>query len=87
MKVTIKEKQKKEKNHEIPFDEIPTGYVYVTKYSDGPIALKLNDNKAVLLCYENDDDYYDWFEMADGFKGTPAYKVLGKLTEVIVEEE
>ena len=84
MKVTVKEKQ--DKNREIPFDEIPVGYVYVAKYSDGPVALKLNDNKAVLLCYENDNDDYDWFKLAEGFKGEPAYKVLGKLTEIIVEE-
>jgi len=29
----------------------------------------------------------DWFEIADGFKGKPAYKVLGKLMEIIVEED
>jgi hypothetical protein len=28
----------------------------------------------------------DWFKIADGFKGKPAYEILGKLTEIVVEE-
>lgn len=82
MKITVKPKQK-EKHENIPFDEIPVGYVYIAKYSNGPIALKLEDNEAVLLKYSNNSD---WFEMAHGSKGQPAYEVLGKLTEIIVKE-
>ena len=81
MKVTVKPKQ--EERHDVPFDEIPVGYVYVVKYTDGPVVLKLNDGEAVLLCH---DDSGDFFDMAAGFKGAPAYEVLGKLAEVIVEE-
>ena len=83
MKVTVKPKTQKE-NQKVPFDEIPVGYVYVAKYYDGPITLKLCDNEAVLLFHQNDSG---WFAIANGFKDLPAYKVLGKLTEVIVEEE
>ena len=100
MIITTKPK-KTEKVVIIPFNEIPVGHVYVVKYYDGPIALKLKGNNAVLLCdneddtdnrfeddtdnrFENDTD--NRFEIADGFKGEPAYKVLGELTEIIVEE-
>jgi len=81
MKVTVKPKQA-EKRQEIPFDEIPVGCVYVVEFSDGPTALKLKDKQAVLLSHHNSED---WFEIANGLKGQPATKILGKLTEVIVE--
>ena len=84
MKVTIKEKQE-EKNQGVPFDEIPNGYIYVVGADDGPIALKLGGNNAVLLSYS--DKNINWFVIADRYKGSPAYKILGKLTEIIVEEE
>ena len=82
MKVTVKSKQKENMN--VPFDEIPVGYVYIAERHNGPTALKLCDEEAVLLTHWNNDV---WFEMAGGFKGQPAYKILGKLTEIIVEEE
>ena len=81
MKVTIVPKEK-EDNEEIPFDEIPVGTVYIAESKAGPMALKLEDGEAALLTFNNDD----WFVLADGHKGTPAYKILGKLTEIIVEE-
>jgi len=84
MKITIKPEEKKE--HNIPFDKIPVGYVYRALWNDGPIALKLTDGEAVLLCHDYDDDG-EWFQLADGFKGYPAHEILGKLTEVIVEKE
>jgi len=83
MKITVKPR-KEEKNKNVPFDKIPVGYVYVSEFSDGAITLKLKNNEAVLLSHFRDED---WFEIADGFKGKPAYKVLGKLMEIIVEEE
>ena len=86
MKVTVKPKTQKE-NQKVPFDEIPVGYVYVAKYTNGPIALKLNCGEAVLLRHYDDLPGSDFFEIAAGFKGEPAIKVLGKLTELIVEEE
>lgn len=82
MKVTVKEKQDVNKN--VPFDEIPVGYVYVALYKGGPTALKLSEEQAVLLCCTTDPD---WFMLANGYKGNQAYKVLGKLTEIIVEEQ
>ena len=82
MKITIKPEPKKE-NHEIPFDKIPVGYVYEVLVN-GPTMLKLKKNEAVLLNYSSGDN---WFKIADGHKGIPAYKILGKLTEIIVEEK
>lgn len=81
MKVTVTVKEK-EKN-EIPFDEIPVGIVYVVSGHSGPIALKLNNNEAVLLCH---NDKSNWFQLVGGLTSAPAYKVLGKLAEIIVEE-
>jgi hypothetical protein len=83
MKITIKPKQKKE-NHDVPFNEIPVGSVYVAKYYEGPIALKLKGDMAVLLTH-GVVDASDLFVLADGFKDEPAYEILGKLTEIIVE--
>jgi len=84
MKITVK--GKKEENHKILFDEIPIGYVYVAARPDGPILLKLDNNEAVLLTYSSHSE--DWFAVtkAGGYKGEPAYKVLGKLVEIIVKE-
>jgi len=87
MKITVK--NKKEEKKEIPFDEIPVGAVYVARFHDGPIVLKLNDGEAVLLSHSDENEeneLSDWFEIADGFKGEPATKILGKLTEIVVEE-
>ena len=83
MQVTIK--QKKEKNESVPFDKIPVGYVYVVEEEYGPTALKLIDGEAVLLNHSGNND--TWLAIADGFKGKPAHKILGKLTEIIVKEE
>jgi hypothetical protein len=82
MKITIKPKQKRE-DHDVPFNAIPAGYVYVVSIGDGPIALKLKHNEAVIL---NHSTGVDWFELAVGLKGDPACKILGKLTEIVVEE-
>lgn len=82
MKITVKPKPEPEQC-EILFDDIPVGYVYIANDSDGPTVLKLRNNEAVLLInYDNDR----WFKLAKGYKGLPAYKILGKLTEIIVEE-
>jgi len=85
MKVTVKPKEKKE-SCKIPFDEIPVGYVYVALYSDGPITLKLKNGDAVLLSYNDGLSVNEYLEIAKGFKGKPAYKILGKLTEIVIEE-
>jgi len=84
MKIAIKPEEKKE--HNIPFDKIPVGYVYIADDCNGPIALKLTGGEAVLLCHEYDGDN-GWFGLANIFKGVPAYEILGKLTEVVVEKE
>ncbi len=86
MKITVKSRPKQ---CDIPFDEIPIGYVYVSRCHDGPIMLKLKDNEAVLLTYSDDENKNknNWFKVAEGYKNLPATKILGKLTEIIVEEE
>lgn len=84
MKVTVKSKEKQD--CKIPFDDIPIGYVYVAGYSGGPVILKLrNGESAVLsLSYDNSRTF---FGIAAGWKGESAHKILGKLVEIIVEEE
>ena len=84
MKITVKEKQKEDMN--VPFNEIPVGYVYVVKHSFGPLALKLENNAAILLAYNSTGSGH-WFDMDIGYKGISAHKVLGRLAEIIVEEE
>jgi hypothetical protein len=81
MKVTVKPKKVEKK--EVPFNEIPVGSVYRIKYHNGPIALKLIYNEVVLLKYNDNEE---WFEIAKALRCKPAYEVLGKLTEIIVEE-
>ena len=83
MKVTVKAKPKP-KQCGIPYDDIPVGYVYIAGSHTGPIALKLVKGNAVLLA--NHPRSIDWFEITEGFKGVPAYKILGKLTEIVVKE-
>jgi len=80
MKVTVKERQKEE-NHEVPFDEISAGYVY--KVFDDAVLLKVDSTNAVLLKRCGGCDYLG---IAHDYKNFPAVKILGKLTEVIVEE-
>jgi hypothetical protein len=77
MKVIVKPKC------EIPFNEIPTGYVYVCSFQ-GNTMLKLQNGEAVALTWSNGDDCLN---MAAVTKNKPATKILGKLTEIIVEEE
>ena len=81
MKITIKPKQK-EGNQRIPFNMIPTGYVY-TIHSGGPVMLKLSGDVAVLLCHNSGNDC---FAGIYDFSIASAYKILGKLTEIVVEK-
>jgi len=79
MKVTVKSKQVV--SVKIPFDEIPSGSVY--ELDNGIVLLKVGFNNAVILKEHSGCDY---FGMSYGYKCMPAIKILGKLTEVIVEE-
>lgn len=89
MKTTIISEQKK--SQKTPFDKIPVGYVYMAGDSTGPIALKLRDGEAVLLANyfigEEGMPTDDLFKLADGYKNVSAHKILGKLTEIIVQED
>lgn len=82
MKVIVKEKNKKDEK--VPFEGIPVGYVYIGGYRNGPILLKLENEEAAILAYGNN---IDWFHLAIGWRGMPAYKILGKLTEITVTVE
>jgi len=77
MKVTVKE----QKSCEIPFDEILIGYVY--EVDDGAVLFKVDGNNAVIF---KGFGGYDYLGLACGYKAFPAIKILGKLTEIIVEE-
>lgn len=87
MKITIKAKQ--EEVQKIPFDAIPVGMVYVAESSVGPVALKLCGNEAILLADYGEDDTDtptdDCLMLCAGYKDVPAYKILGKLTEVVID--
>jgi len=83
MKVTVKQKPKKKEK--VKFENIEIGQVF--KYQSGIIALKLADDESVLLKHFSGDN---WFKIAAGFylnyKKEPIKKILGTLTEIIVEE-
>ena len=81
MKVTVKPESKKEVC-EIPFDKIPIGSVY--EVSDGAVLLKVTATDAIIFAGNGGCDF---FGMAHSYKTFSAAKILGKLTEIIVEEE
>jgi len=80
MKVTVKSTpQKKAK---IRFEDVKPGEVF--EYEDGVVALKLKSNEAVLLAF-NDGAF--WLGTALARKSESVKKILGILTEIIVEEQ
>ena len=80
MKITVKKKQVKE----VPFKDIPVGTVY--KIGMGGTLLKLGMEEAVILKFSSGKD---WLEIAGkgggNWNGRPATEILGKITEIIVE--
>jgi len=84
MKITIKNKVKAEPV--ITSQDVKSGYVFEILDSGvfGHVkALKLVNGKSALLVFSNGAD---WFELKDdtSWKDSPV-KILGKLTEIIVD--
>jgi len=83
MKITVKNKEPEVK--QVFIKDVPVGYVFeILDSGAGYVkALKLWDEKAVLLRYSAGDD---WFELKckTAWEDSPV-RILGKLTEIIVE--
>ncbi len=80
MKITVI--PSKQKPQTISYNEIEPGTIYQVK--DGTIILKLHYDAAVLLEYPSGGTY---LEIAKGYRAFPAVKILGKISEIVVEEE
>ena len=87
MKITIRKKEPKRKT--ITAADVKPGYVfeYCEDFSDSEgrvVALKLHNG----IVYLKFDDKKDWFKIRDdaSWKNC-SVKILGRLSEIIVEEE
>ena len=83
MKITVLEKKKKEQK--LTMAGVQPGYVF--EICSCPVgqratALKLENNKVVMLEYSSGDD---WFALKDNtsWVDTPV-KILGKISEIVV---
>ncbi len=89
MKITIKE-EKTRPNQPLRLEDIEPGSIIEFDIDHSPIGLVISKvgggREIVLLChkFDNDDDNA-WFQLAAGWKKYPIRKVLGKLTEIVVE--
>lgn len=86
MKVTIKKNEPEVKP--VYIGDVKTGYVFEflnpnNLKKKGPSVLKLWSGKSVILTFANGDN---WLDLHDGSMEYRPVKVLGKLTEIIVEE-
>ena len=81
MKITVRRKNPEKKKAINPVD-ISTGTIF--EFDDKTIGLKLHNEEIVLLNYV---DGSTWCELASGYKTEPVTKILGRLSEIIVEEE
>ena len=75
MKVTVNTKKEN-----LSINEMETGTVF--EYKDGSIGLKLCTEGVLLLSYTGGNL---WLDLAKGYLTMPVEKVLGQLTEIIVE--
>lgn len=82
MKITKRGPEKSGKS--LDFNEIQPGIVF--RYADDTVALKIDNNKAVLLVYDTDSGI-DWLDLADAYKTDKIAEILGKLVEMVVEKE
>ena len=80
LKITIKSKEKIE--NKITLDDIEPGTIF--QYNNGPIVLKLEYDRAVLLTYSTG---HDWFDLSDGSMDYRDIQILGRLDEIIVVKE
>jgi len=84
MKITVRKKEPEVK--QLFIKDVPVGYVFeILDSGAGYVkALKLWDEKAVLLKYSAGND---WFELLDNesWSDSPV-RILGELTEIIVQQ-
>jgi len=85
MKITIKEKEQVQ-SKTFSLINLEPGTIIQFAIANSPIGLVISNGTGgkdiVLLCHTVGDD---WFEIARGWKTMPIAKVLGKLTEIVVE--
>jgi len=88
MRITIKEK-KSIQSKPVKLQDLKPGTIIQFDISQSPTGLVISGDKdgndIALLCHDHDTDDGDWFQIAMGWKTMPIAKVLGKLTEIIVE--
>ena len=81
MEITVRKKESEKTKSTIA--DVKPGYVF--KIMRGPIALKLGAGDVVLLKFTNGGDWFGvWDERS--WKDS-SVKILGRLSEIIVEEE
>jgi hypothetical protein len=83
MKITIKESVQKQKK--IKLEELEPGTIIEFDVIDSPSGLVFDSTKGkeILLLTLAPD--IPWFEIAMGWKTMPIRKILGKLTEIVVD--
>jgi len=83
MKVTVRNREPEVKKTLIK--DVPVGYVFKILEDDdfGPTALKLEENKFILLTNSYGGG---WFVIGESCWDDYSVKILGELTEITVEE-
>jgi len=85
MKITVRKKEPEVKRTLIK--DVPIGYVFKIledEYNDsGPTALKLGEGKFILLTYSFGDE---WLVVGESCWNDYLVRIIGELTEIIVEE-
>ena len=87
MKITIKEKEQVQ-SKTFSLINLEPGTIIQFAIANSPIGLVISNGtggKDIVLLYHNVEVEDDWFEIAVGWKTMPITKVLGKLTEIVVE--
>ncbi len=82
MKITIKP-EKEHKDQSIEFRNLEPGTIF--EYSVGVVGLKLRGGNAVLLTH-GIVGTGDCFELAVSYKEEPIKRILGKLVEIVVDQ-
>ena len=85
MKVTIKKST--EPKQLLRLEDIEFGSIIEFDTNDSPIGLVISsiDDSRDIALLKHSIDGLDWFQLAAGWKTQPIKRILGKLTEIIVE--
>lgn len=85
MKITVEKKEPKVKQMFIK--DVPIGYVFEildSEYGNGGVTgLKLHKNRFILLQHGYGTD---WFEIGESCWDDYSVRIIGKLTEIIVQQ-